>query len=61
MAIRERKWSDKARRLFQALDTYRSGFLNQEEFIKKSRNAISVEEARSIFASVDRDNSGKLD
>jgi hypothetical protein len=60
-AIRERKWSDKARKLFQAFDLDGKGFLDEDEFIRRATVAFSEEEARGIFSSVDHERSGQLD
>jgi hypothetical protein len=63
-AIHERKWSDRARKLFQALDISKTGFLSEEEFIEGSyrlKGVLSEEQARTLFKLVDSDESGQLD
>ena len=62
--IRERKWSDNARELFQALDVSRKGLLSEDDFIKGAHSVkpgLLEEEARAIFVSADKDDSGHLD
>jgi hypothetical protein len=63
-AIRERKWSDEARKLFQALDLDGNGFLSEDDFVhgcsKFSKN-LTQEQARVIFCRADVHRSGRLD
>jgi hypothetical protein len=63
-AIRERKWSDKARTLFQALDVDGDGLLSEDDFIDGA-HAIKpglTEEELSLSSTIaDQDDSGRLD
>ena len=62
--MKERKFSDKAKKLFEALDIDGNGFLSEDDFIKGSNKVIpdlSEEEARHLFAEADYDQSGHLD
>jgi len=63
-AVKERKFSDKAKTLFEALDVDGNGFLSEDDFIKGSNKVIpelSEEQARHLFAQADYDQSGHLD
>jgi hypothetical protein len=63
-AIRERKWSDKARKLFQALDVDGDGLLSEDDFIHGApaiKPGLTEEELRSIFNNAARDDTGRLD
>lgn len=63
-AVKERKWSDQARKLFHALDLDGNGFLDEEEFIQGSfriQTTLSDEQLRTLFKMVDGDGSGVLD
>ena len=51
-AIKERKWSDKARNLFQSLDLDKNGFLSQHDFVTGASTvfpSLSPEEAKAMF------------
>lgn len=63
-AIEERKWSDRARNLFRALDVDGNGCISLDDFVKgasKVKAGIPEEVARSTFARYDVDGSGQLD
>lgn len=63
-AIQEKKWGDKARKLFQILDVDGSRFLTEEDFVNGCRQINSnllEDEARTLFHRYDENNSGKLD
>jgi len=63
-AIQERKWSDKARKLFKALDLDENGFLSEEEFILGSyrlKPGLTEDQAKALFQLADRDKSGHVD
>jgi len=63
-AIKERKWTGQAHKLFHALDLDKDGFIDEEEFIEGSyrlQSLLSDEQLRSLFKLVDSDNSGALD
>lgn len=63
-AIKQRKWSDTAHKLFHALDLDGNGFISEEEFVEGSyqlQSVLSDEQLRSLFRLVDGDGSGNLD
>jgi hypothetical protein len=64
-AIQERKWSDLARKLFQALGGLEgNGFLSEDDFVRgcsKISKNLTQEQARDIFCSADIHRSGRLD
>jgi hypothetical protein len=63
-AVEERKFSDKAKQLFEALDVDHNGFLSEDDFIKGSNKVIpelSKDKAHHLFAQADYDQSGQLD
>ena len=63
-AIRERKRSDNARKLFQTLDVSRNGLLSEDEFIDGANSVkpgLLEEEARAMFLCADKDETGQLD
>ena len=63
-AIQQRKFSDRARKLFQAFDLDGNGFLSEENFVKGSKKIspnFSEEQARMLFYRADEDQSGRLD
>jgi len=63
-SIKERKWSDKARKLFEALDVDRDGFISEKDFIEgidSIHAGLSEEESREMFILADQDQSGLLD
>jgi hypothetical protein len=50
--IRERNWSNRARKIFQVLDLDRDGFIGEEEFIEgiqQLKAGFSPEQARQLF------------
>jgi hypothetical protein len=62
-AIRERKWSDGARKMFQALEDG-NGFLSEDGFVRgcsKISKNLTEEQARVIFCRADVHRSGRLD
>jgi hypothetical protein len=62
-AIRERKWSDGARKMFQALEDG-NGFLSEDGFVRgcsKISKNLTEEQARVIFCRADVHRSGTLD
>ena len=51
-AIKQRKWSDKVRRLFQSLDLDKNGFLSEDDFVMGASSvfpSLSVEGAKAMF------------
>ena len=63
-AVQERKFSDKAKTLFEALGADCHGFLSEADFIKGSSKVIpglTEEHARELFTKADYDQSGHLD
>jgi hypothetical protein len=64
LAIKERNWSDKARKLFHALDVDGNGFICLDGFIKGAnivKPGLSEEEAVAMFGRADESGSGNLD
>jgi hypothetical protein len=62
-AIADRKWEDRARKLFQALDLDNNGFLSPDEFVEganKLNASLSKEEALTFFYRADETHSGAL-
>lgn len=64
-AIEERKWSDRMRNLFQAIDLDNDGLLSEEEFIhgwdRLHAGKFTKDELRHIFNLADSEGSGNLD
>jgi hypothetical protein len=63
-AVRDRKWSDRARKLFQAFDLDGNGVLTEEEFIQGSsrlQTRLTNDEVRNLFELADSTQTGHLD
>jgi hypothetical protein len=63
-AIQEKKWSEKARALFNALDTDKDGVLTETEFLvncSKVSKDLTKDEAKRCFFAADDDRTGTLD
>ncbi|KAL7566062.1 hypothetical protein ACA910_009849 [Epithemia clementina (nom. ined.)] len=64
-AIKERKWSDRVRNIFQSFDLDNDGLLSEAEFIQGWRQHHTVnftyEELQELFQLTDKDGSGALD
>jgi hypothetical protein len=63
-AVRDRKWSDRARKLFQAFDLHGNGVITELEFIQGSnrlQTRFTEDEVRNLFKLADSTETGHLD
>lgn len=62
-AIRERHWSNRARKIFQALDLNQNGFISEGEFLEgvfQLNAGLSNEQARQLFQLAETDIAGLM-
>ena len=63
-AIKERKWNDRARKLYHAFDLDGDGFLSEKDFIHASlklQAGLSEEQSSKLFKMADEDSDGHVD